>query len=68
VYYPLPLHLQECFTHLGYRRGDLPVSEQAAASVLALPVHPELTKQQRQRVLNSVTEYFAGTGRLARAA
>jgi dTDP-4-amino-4,6-dideoxygalactose transaminase len=68
VYYPLPLHLQECFVHLGYRRGDLPVSEQAAASVLAIPVHAELTRQQRQRVLNGITEYFAGTGRLARAA
>ncbi|MGE3805672.1 MAG: DegT/DnrJ/EryC1/StrS family aminotransferase [Gemmataceae bacterium] len=68
VYYPLPLHLQECFAHLGYRKGDFPVSEQAAASVLALPVQPELHRQQRQRVANAIAEYYLGTGRLSRAA
>ncbi|MBK5294695.1 MAG: DegT/DnrJ/EryC1/StrS family aminotransferase [Acidobacteriia bacterium] len=42
VYYPIPLHLQPCYRELGYRAGDLPVSEEAAAAVLALPVHPAL--------------------------
>lgn len=59
VYYPLSLHQQECFRHLGYRAGDFPVSEQAAATVLALPMFPEITAAQQQRVIDVIAAYRA---------
>ena len=46
VYYPLGLHMQQCFAHLGYKEGDLPLTEQACKEVLALPVYPELGEQE----------------------
>lgn len=54
VYYPLPLHLQECFAELGGKAGDLPVSEQASREVLALPVYPELSEEQVRFVAETV--------------
>jgi dTDP-4-amino-4,6-dideoxygalactose transaminase len=60
VYYPVPLHLQECFADLAYRRGDLPVSEQTAERILSLPVHPMLTGEDRQRVAAAVRRFYTG--------
>jgi dTDP-4-amino-4,6-dideoxygalactose transaminase len=60
VYYPIPLHLQKCFADLGYRRGDLPHSERAAEEVLSLPVYPELTADEQDRVIDAV-RCFAAT-------
>jgi dTDP-4-amino-4,6-dideoxygalactose transaminase len=59
IYYPLSLHLQPCFAHLGYAKGSLPVSEMASEQVISLPVFPELTEAQQQAVIDAVLEFFA---------
>ncbi len=59
VYYPLPLHLQPVFSYLGLKVGDLPVAEQAAKEVLALPMFPELTEVELRRVVDGIAEFYS---------
>lgn len=58
VYYPIPMHLLECFANLGGKPGDLPVAEQTAREVLAIPIYPELTMQQKQRVVEVIANHY----------
>ena len=58
LHYPLPLHLQKAYTHLGYVKGDFPAAESAAERLLSLPMYPELTEQQIDYVCSSIREYL----------
>jgi dTDP-4-amino-4,6-dideoxygalactose transaminase len=65
IYYPLPLHQQECLRYLGYHAGDFPAAEDACRSVLALPIFPELTLDQQRRVIHSCAAYLRTRRRMA---
>lgn len=63
VYYPVPMHVQECFAYLGYKTGAFPESEGAAKETLALPVYPELSEEQIRYVVDCIREFVLGANR-----
>jgi dTDP-4-amino-4,6-dideoxygalactose transaminase len=65
IYYPVPLHLQECLGYLGHREGEFPASEEACRTVLALPMYPELTMEQQERVIQSCASFVRKRARMA---
>lgn len=58
IYYPLPLHLQECFRCLGYKKGDFPESEKTAKNTLAIPVYPDLARKEMDYLVSSIREFL----------
>ena len=62
IYYPLPLHLQECYKNLGYSEGAFPHSERAAKETLAIPIYPELTLAQQEYVVSKIQQFFSSVG------
>jgi len=58
IYYPVPMHAQECFSYLGYRTGDMPASEAAAREVLSIPIYPELKPEQMQHVADTIKDFY----------
>ena len=62
IYYPVPLHVQECFRYLGYRPEDCPVSVEAAGKTLALPIYPELCHEHLEYIVEKIGSFFKNNG------
>ena len=62
IYYPVPLHLQECFSDMGFKPGDYPHSERAAKETLAIPIYPELTVDMMSRIVDTIAEFHTSRG------
>ena len=60
IYYPIPLHLQKCFSYLGYKKGDFPVAERTCEEIIALPMYPELKDDEVEYVSDQITAFFNG--------
>jgi len=58
IYYPVPMHLQKCFGYLGYKPGDMPEAEKAAAEVMAIPIYPELTDEMKDCVADTILSFL----------
>ncbi|WP_035289561.1 DegT/DnrJ/EryC1/StrS family aminotransferase [Clostridium sp. KNHs214] len=58
IYYPVPLHLQECFSYLGYKKGDFPVAERTCEKILALPIYPEITREEVEFVCDTILKFY----------
>ena len=58
IYYPLPLHMQECFSDLGYKKGDFPISEERAEQVLSIPIYSELPRESQDYVIRTIREFY----------
>jgi len=59
IHYPLPLHLQKCYADLGHKPGSFPIAEKAARECLSLPIYPEMTDTQIERVAEVIKDFFA---------
>jgi dTDP-4-amino-4,6-dideoxygalactose transaminase len=68
IYYPIPMHLQECFADLGYTEGSFPEAEKAASTTLALPIYPELSEEQIRHVATVINQFCAEKGQQSKAA
>ena len=59
IHYPIPLHLQNAYQHLNYKKGDFPVTERVATEIVSLPMFPQMTGEQQSRVAAKVREFVA---------